>query len=281
MPSGFSSRTTNAGWGTLGNSNNGYTQITSWNSGSGGSLIFAEKNGQIFMQIDGVFYQNEGAYLVLDSNNVSNYAAPKSHTHPITQITWAGTQNLTTTGTNTEWSIDMSGDATNSYFHIWSGIKGNSCMQFENNTGICRAPFGVYGGVWNDYAEFRKTALALPGEVIAENGDGTLSITTKRLQPGCVIVSDTFGFAIGQTDDCQTPIAVSGRVLAYPAEDRYSYKPGDAVCSAPNGRISKMTRREIIMYPERIIGTVSEIPEYERWGEGNVLVDGRIWISIR
>jgi hypothetical protein len=69
--------------------------------------------------------------------------------------------------------------------------------------------------------------------------------------------------------------------LAYPAEDRYSYKPGDAVCSAPNGRISKMTRREIIMYPERIIGTVSEIPEYERWGEGNVLIDGRIWISIR
>jgi hypothetical protein len=42
-----------------------------------------------------------------------------------------------------------------------------------------------------------------------------------------------------------------------------------------------MTRREIIMYPERIIGTVSEIPEYERWGEGNVLVDGRIWISIK
>lgn len=94
-------------------------------------------------------------------------------------------------------------------------------------------------------------------------------------------MSDTFGFAIGETDDCQTPIAVSGRVLAYPSEDRYSYKPGDAVGTGPNGTVSKMTRSEIITYPERIIGTVSEIPEYERWGSGDVLVDGRIWIKVK
>lgn len=35
------------------------------------------------------------------------------------------------------------------------------------------------------------------------------------------------------------------------------------------------------MYPERMIGTVSEIPEYKTWGSGNVEVDGRIWIRVR
>ena len=42
-----------------------------------------------------------------------------------------------------------------------------------------------------------------------------------------------------------------------------------------------MTREEIINYPDRIIGTVSEIPNYETWGSGNVPVNGRIWIRIR
>lgn len=140
----------------------------------------------------------------------------------------------------------------------------------------------VYGAVWNDYAEYRFTVPnAKPGQVVIENGDGTLRLSTERLQPGCEVVSDTFGFAIGETNECKTPIAATGRVLVYTYEDRNSYLPGDAVCSAPEGKISKMTREEIINYPERIIGTVSEIPTYERWGSGNVEVDGRIWIRIR
>lgn len=140
----------------------------------------------------------------------------------------------------------------------------------------------VYGAVWNDYAEYREgTAQFEPGRVICENGDDTLSLATERLQPGANVVSDTFGFAIGETEQAKTPIAVSGRVLVYPYEDRNSYAPGDAVCAAPNGTVSKMTREEIREYPERIIGTVSAIPEYETWGTGNVPVNGRIWIKIK
>jgi hypothetical protein len=41
-----------------------------------------------------------------------------------------------------------------------------------------------------------------------------------------------------------------------------------------------MTREEIMMYPERIIGVVSAIPEYETWGTGNVKVNDRIWIKL-
>lgn len=140
----------------------------------------------------------------------------------------------------------------------------------------------VYGAVWNDYAEYRQTQEHIqPGYCVIETGKGDLIKSSERLQPGANIVSDTFGFAIGETEQTKTPLAVSGRVLAYPYEDRDSYQAGDPVCSGPNGTISKMTREEVREYPDRIIGTVSEIPNYEIWGTGNVKVNNRIWIKVK
>lgn len=140
----------------------------------------------------------------------------------------------------------------------------------------------VYGAVWNDYAEYRQTKEYIqPGYCVIETGKGDLIKSFERLQPGANIVSDTFGFAIGETEQTKTPLAVSGRVLAYPYEDRDSYQAGDPVCSGPNGTISKMTREEVREYPDRIIGTVSEIPDYEVWGTGNVKVNNRIWIKVK
>lgn len=138
----------------------------------------------------------------------------------------------------------------------------------------------VYGAVWNDYAEYRISDCLEAGRVVCENGDDTLSISTERLQPGANIVSDTFGFAIGETEQAKCPVAVSGRVLAYTYEPRDEFNPGEAVCAGPNGTVSRMTREEIRNYPERIIGTVSAIPSYEYWGENNVPVNGRIWIKV-
>lgn len=139
-----------------------------------------------------------------------------------------------------------------------------------------------YGAAWNDYAEYRQTKeYVQPGYCVIETGKGDLIKSSKRLQPGANIVSDTFGFAIGETEQTKTPLAVSGRVLAYPYEDRDSYQAGDPVCSGPNGTISKMTREEVREYPDRIIGTVSEIPNYEVWGTGNVKVNNRIWIKVK
>ena len=82
--------------------------------------------------------------------------------------------------------------------------------------------------------------------------------------------------AISNTDSTRYSVYV-----AYPNENRYSYPLGCAVCYGPNGTVSQMTREEIREYPERIIGTVSEIPEYKTWGTGNVEVNGRIWIRIK
>ena len=138
----------------------------------------------------------------------------------------------------------------------------------------------LFGAVYNDYAEYRK-AIAQPGQCVIENGDGSLSPSTGRLQLGANIVSDTYGFAIGETNDATCPIAVSGRALALPLEDRSMYTPGAAVCSGPNGTISLMTREEIKEWPDAIVGFVSEVPTYDTWGSENVPVNGRIWIKIK
>lgn len=138
----------------------------------------------------------------------------------------------------------------------------------------------VFGAVYNDYAEYRA-AEAEPGRCIIENGDGTLSLSTGRLQLGANIVSDTYGFAIGETNDATCPIAVCGRVLAYPLESKELFTPGTAVCSGPEGTISLMTREEIREWPDAIVGYVSEVPAYDTWGTDNVPVNGRIWIKIK
>lgn len=163
----------------------------------------------------------------------------------------------------------------------WVGNQANSWFQAPR----------VFGAVWNDYAEYRETKDDIqPGRCVVETGKGDLILSTERLQGGCEIVSDTFGFAIGETKTCKTPTACAGRVLAYLYEDNSMAKPGDPVCSGPNGTVSLMSHEEEREWPSRIIGTISEIPDYEEWEYGSadefgnknkLKVDGRVWIRVR
>ena len=139
----------------------------------------------------------------------------------------------------------------------------------------------VYAAVFNDYAECRKTIDLEPGRVVIDKDDGSLSCANARLLPGAQVISDTYGNLIGEMPNAQTPIAVSGRVLVYPYQDKNNYHAGMAVCSAPNGTVDIMTREEIREYPDCIIGIVSEIPDYEKWGSDQVEVNGRIWIKVK
>jgi hypothetical protein len=139
-----------------------------------------------------------------------------------------------------------------------------------------------YGAVWNDYAEYRtQKEIIEPGYCVASTNNGEVYKTTEKFQACDGIVSDTYGFAIGETDECKTPLAVAGRVLAHFHGNREDYHSGDTVCAGPEGKVIKMTREEVKEYPDRIIGIVSEIPEYEIWGSGNVAVNNRIWIKIK
>lgn len=187
--------------------------------------------------------------------------------------------NATTSNTN-YYLIGATGTGDQSLYRAYnsSGTKNTAGVYFNGSSGV------LYGAAWNDYAEFRQCKeLFNPGNVVFENGDDTLSISTKRMQRGCSIVSDTFGFAIGETDQAKCPIAVSGRVLAYPYEslDEFKNHIGYAVCSGPNGTVSIMTEEEERNYPTCIIGIISAVPEYSTWGPNNIKVNNRVWIKIK
>lgn len=159
-------------------------------------------------------------------------------------------------------------------------VLGNGNTKKDGDNGVLVAT-KVRGAVFNDYAEYRESLVKEPGRCVIETGYGDLELSTKRLQLGGNIISDTFGFSIGETDKAETPIAVCGRVLAYPYEDRYKFTAGAAVCSGPNGTVSLMTREEIREWPDAIIGYVSEIPEYKEWGTDKIQINNRIWIKIK
>lgn len=209
------------------------------------------------------------------------FAIPKITYDAQGHITEATTVNITLPAdNNTDTNVTTAAQTSSKIYVTGTPSTGTVTGTLQYNANVYIRDNVMYGACWNDYAEYRISDCQEPGRVICENGDDTLSLATERLQPAGNVISDTFGFAIGETEMAKTPIAISGRVLVYPYEDRYSYNPGDAVCAAPGGTVSKMTREEIITYPERIIGTVSAIPEYETWGEGNISVNGRIWIKV-
>lgn len=174
--------------------------------------------------------------------------------------------------------------------------SGAACCYIRNRTGgsawnpwrrLWASGDAVTGAVWNDYAECRESDTQEAGYVLSETGEDSLVKTTERLQHFAGVSSDTWGFSQGETEKAKTHIAVAGRVLVYPYQDRNNYKPGDCVCAAPGGTVDIMTREEVVMYPDRIVGTVSCVPEYDTWGGGEmadrdpVKVNGRIWIKVR
>ena len=201
-------------------------------------------------------------------------------------------QIWTSTGSGGNWesAINISGaikttntaDGTTVNNSVYSG---NTAASINTSGGIYAAKniwgLKVFNAVFNDYAECRTTIDLTPGHVVVDQDDGSLVCSSKRLQPGAQVISDTYGHLMGGTDKARTPIAVAGRVLVYTYQPRENYHAGMAVCSAPDGTVDIMSRVEICEYPDCIVGIVSEIPQYETWGSDNVKVDGRIWIKIK
>lgn len=256
-------------------------------------------------------YVNNAAeeYNVLHSGNFSNYAVPYIMHHQagadfntITQSGFHRVQNSNINcPTGADWGqllvIHGGGDTITQIYGYYN--TGDLMTRSGNPSDVGGAGSwttwkqiwtqgnSVTGAVWNDYAECREADTIEPGYVLVETGDDTLTKSTERLSPFAGVSSDTWGFSQGETDKAKTPIAVAGRVLVYPWQDRNNYKPGDCVCAAPDGKVDIMTREEIIQYPDRIVGTVSSVPTYSTWGGGEnadrdpVDVNGRIWIKVK
>lgn len=185
------------------------------------------------------------------------------------KATLADQIKIATNNTTTKQYLTMS--TTTSGYGI---LNTKTALYTENNV--------IFGAAWNDYAEYRYGDVTEGGYCVVEKGDDTLVLSSARMTPGANLTSDTFGFAIGKSETCQTPIAVSGRVLAYPYEPIEEFKKnvGRPVCSGPNGTVSIMSDEE---YKEKgycAIGTISAVPAYETWGSANVKVNGRVWIKV-
>ena len=198
-------------------------------------------------------------------------------------ITEATTVNITLpVDYNTDTKVTTAAQTSSKIYVTGTPSTGTVTGTLQYNANVYISGNVMYGACWNDYAEYRISDCQEPGCVICENGDDTLSLATERLQPAGNIISDTFGFVIGETEQAKTPVAVSGRVLAYPYESREEFKKniGRPVCSGPNGTVSIMTDKEYRDKGYCAIGTISAVPEYETWGEGNIPVNGRIWIKV-
>jgi hypothetical protein len=72
-------------------------------------------------------------------------------------------------------------------------------VTINTRTGVLRGN-KLWGAVWNDYAEFREGDTVESGRCVIEVGNDTLITSTERMMPGANITSDTFGFAIGETE---------------------------------------------------------------------------------
>ena len=299
----------------------GFTIETPRATDSGSAAILPlyarTRGGQYSTFKAGDIYSNDN--LVLHAGNWSSYCAATSHTHTSVPIAGtdpvpAGSTDTTITwgnkGNNTTWWYDSSGtltDKPSDWGFVWNLAMGNDVSQlwFTQSSGKMMRRSGnasgwatswkqiwcqgdsVTGAVWNDYAECRESDTEDLGYVLMETGKDSLTKTTERLSHFAGVSSDTWGFSQGETEKAKTPIAVAGRVLVYPYQDRNNYKPGDCVCAAPGGTVDIMTREEVILWPDRIVGTVSQVPDYDEWGGGevsdrdSVKVNGRIWIKVR
>ena len=185
-------------------------------------------------------------------------------------------------------TLRMDSDASTSdklpilFMNNTSPISGNSYgLKYNTNVTVLPSTGVLYGAAWNDYAEYRRLEEGIieAGRVVTESGKDSVMYTRERLECAPSIISDTYGIVIGEDTEGMAPLAIGGKVLAYPYEDRDSYKVGDVLCSGPHGTVSRMTREEIKEYPDRILGYYIGTPK-EKEFNGRA-INNRIWVRIK
>ena len=144
-PTGFSSRSTSSTWG-----NTTGTHITGWHTSTGGDIAFMNDNpsaGKLSIKIDGLFYQDEGRYKVLDTNNYpstldSRYLLKGSAVNISNNSSWLSFANNAggiggTMGVNDQWRIYGRSTADNAgYLEIATADDGNEPIYFRQYRGV-------------------------------------------------------------------------------------------------------------------------------------------------
>lgn len=121
LPAGFATVDSGAWGNTTG------THLTGWQSTNGGSVDFRESSGTVNMKIDGVFYQREGAKVVIDESTVNNYAPTKTGSGA------SGTWGINITGssascTGNATTATKATTATTASAVAWTGVTGKPTL---------------------------------------------------------------------------------------------------------------------------------------------------------
>lgn len=176
--------TANCTWGTL-TASNGYTPIYWGDSASGGGIGFSDKGGQTFMQIDGDYYAQEGAYKVWHAGNLTKVSqlsndagyltSLPSHVHTYIQSKDNYTFTASTLPNSFDWGVSAGFVADNAGYGSYGSVLtvrtytgGGGTLQlyapYSKTYGGTRlkARFGDYdksnGNSWTDLKEIAWTS---------------------------------------------------------------------------------------------------------------------------
>lgn len=141
-PTGFVSKLSSATWG-----NQDGTFITGWSGPSSANIQFRNNGGRLNVIIDGVFYQDEGRYKVLDTNNYSatldgRYLLKGSAVTTNNNSSWLSFANDAggvggTMGANDQWRIYGRSTAPNSgYLEIATADDASEPIYVRQYTGV-------------------------------------------------------------------------------------------------------------------------------------------------
>ena len=93
-----------------------------------------------------IYMTNGDTGRVITTGNRDNWTfLPRGHTHSVSELTWGAGVNLSCTGNNSEWSIDMNG--TGSYWHVWSSTQSASCIRCYNADAHVEIPRAIDVGL--------------------------------------------------------------------------------------------------------------------------------------
>ena len=73
----------------------------------------------------------------------------------------------------------VNNDTTSTLYVLGATTTGNTNVYRESSVYMTGSV--LYGAAWNDYAEFRICKDFKPGQVVCENNDDTLSVSSERL----------------------------------------------------------------------------------------------------
>lgn len=195
--------------------------------------------------------------------------------HATASALGAYVNTLTQTGDIDNPAISTSGTSTT--------IKGGLAGKGANISGFGK----VFNAVWNDYADFipLKNFKGETGRCYVVREDGTIEKSSKYCQKGTLGVhSDTFAYCPGGLNpekDLNSQgliLGVAGFVLAY--TDKV-YKSGTPLCAGEDGCLVKMSKKDQLLHPERLVGIFLKEETSKTVYGGQVLVLGRHWVKLR